>query len=818
MENYKQRAKEILAQLTLEEKIALQTGADNWNTESIPRVDLPSIAVSDGPHGLRKTVDSEGDNLGIAESLPAVCMPTACKLACSFDRELLTEVGKALGRQARAENVSVLLGPGINIKRNSRCGRNFEYFSEDPYLAGELAVAYVNGVQSEGVGVSLKHFAANSQEYARMTSDSCIDKRALNEIYLSAFQKVVQKAHPWTVMCAYNKLNGELCSQNKTLLTDILRNSWGFDGLVMSDWGAVSDRAQSVAAGLDLQMPHGDYAAIKRALKKGTLKQQQLDECVLRIIELVLRSEGLEQCEHDYEAQHQLARRASADSTVLLRNVGNILPLDSTADLAVIGVFAQHPHFQGGGSSKVNAYKQDSLLGALDSMGIEYEYSEGYDLNSAEACEDKLREATNVAQRHKTVLLVVGLPDVCEYEGFDRDNMALPESHRQLIERVTAVNSNVIAVLQCGSPVETDWAQSVKALLLDYMGGEAEGTALADVLYGKVNPSGRLAESWCIDASDQPFNDQYANNQRRSLYKESVFVGYRYFDTFHVPVAYPFGYGLSYTYFQFDNASLDKETVDKDGQIVVRLDVANTGKMDGKAVVQIYVRSVDGKRYRPYKELKGFEKVSVRAGETKRVVVTIPISELSYYNTAVGKFVVDGGKYEVIVAYNSEEVAAVLPLTVQGEALDVDSSDKYPFYYDYSQPIEVSDQQFESVYGGKVPSAKRNRKQRHTVDSTFDEIRDRFWGRVLYNKANKLMLSMYKDNKEMMLMASKSLNSSPLRILCMLEGVTMPLVKAIVTVVNGHPVVGLFKALSAWNKEQRRLKKAKKTIQREQQL
>ncbi|MCM1194796.1 MAG: glycoside hydrolase family 3 C-terminal domain-containing protein, partial [Firmicutes bacterium] len=528
----KQTENNLTALLTTEEKISLQTGFGCWNTAPIEKLKVRSVTFADGPVGLRKMQDGK--------TLPAVAFPSVAKLSCSFDPDLLRSVGTAVGEQCRAEGVDVLLAPGINIKRDPRCGRNFEYFSEDPFLTAELANAYIAGVNSQNVGVCLKHFAANNYEYGRMVSDSVVDERALREIYLNAFERVIKKSEPCAVMCSYNKLNGEYCSQDKRLLTDILRGEWGFKGLTVSDWGATDDRAKGLNSGLDLEMPQGDVRKVASAVENSELDVSVLDGVCDRVIALSRKFDNSAPRGVDYDYQHEACRKISAECTVLVKNNCKLLPLKKTDEIAVIGALAETPVFQGGGSSKVNAYKTDNFLSALDGADIKYAYAQGYALDGEEN-ENLVDEAVNTAQKYDKVILFVG--DKADREERDRADYGLPKAQLRVIDAVTSANSNVVIVLQSGSSVDVSWSGAAKAMLIDYYGGEHSGRATFDVIFGDVCPSGRLAETWYSDLPD------YLNGDcgyKRRLYKESIYVGYRYCVTADVPVAFPFGYGLSY--------------------------------------------------------------------------------------------------------------------------------------------------------------------------------------------------------------------------------------------------------------------------------
>ncbi len=648
----------IVSQMTLEEKAQMCSGEDFWHTQSVERLGVPAVMVTDGPCGLRKQA-GETDHLGLNASVTAVSYPTGSCVACSFDRDLIRESGEALGEECQAENVAVLLGPAVNIKRSPLCGRNFEYFSEDPYLAGELAAAYIKGVQSRHVGTSLKHFAANSQEHRRMTSDSAVDERTLREIYLPAFEKAVKEAKPWTVMCSYNRLNGTYASENRRLLTEILRDEWGFEGAVVSDWGAVNDRPLGVAAGLDLEMPgpgKTNTQKIIQAVKDGSLSEKDLDTAVTRVLDFV--NEYLEHREpnskFDYEGHHEKARRMAAESLVLLKNEGGILPLSKEKKAAFIGRFAELPRFQGGGSSHVNSYR---VSGALEAAkGLQVTYAPGWSENGMETDEKLAAEAVEAAKAADCAVLFIGLPEVLESEGFDRKTMRLPECQENLVKAVAEVQPNTVVIVHCGGAIEMPWIDSAKAVVYAYLGGEAVGNAEVDILFGDENPSGKLAETFPLRLEDNPSYLYYLGEGDRTEYREGVFVGYRYYDKKNMPVLFPFGYGLSYTEFAYSGLTLDKTEMSDTDVLTVSVKVKNVGKRAGKEIVQLYVGNGEGAVIRPVKELKGFEKVALAPGEEKTVSFTLDKRAFAFYDTAIGDWRVETGEFAILIGKSSREI------------------------------------------------------------------------------------------------------------------------------------------------------------------
>lgn len=659
----------LLSEMTLEEKCSLLSGADFWHTKAVKRLGIPAMMMSDGPHGLRKQ-DQTGDHLGINDSIKAVCFPTACATAASFDREAVRAIGREIGKACQHEDLGVILGPAVNIKRSPLCGRNFEYFSEDPYLAGEMAVSLIDGVQSQGVGTSIKHFAANSQEHRRMSSDSVIDERTLREIYFPAFEQAVKRAKPWTVMCSYNKLNGTHASQNRELLTGVLREDWGFDGLVMSDWGAVSDRVAGVPAGLDLEMPSSGGSNDRRVMKavqEGRLSEEAVDVAAGRVLQMVDRylTSRRPDTPWDKEAQHALARQIAAECMVLLKNEDNILPLHEGEKLAVIGRFAAQPRFQGGGSSHINSFRVESLMDALEGMpGITY--AQGYDVKDEEPDEALIAQAVEAAAHADKAVIVAGLPDSFESEGYDRTHMRMPRCQVELIERVAKVNPNVVVVLYNGSPVEMPWLPCAKAVLEGYLGGQAVGGATRDVLFGTVNPCGCLPESFPVKLEDNPSYLTYGGEGDVAVYAEGVFVGYRYYDRKKMDVLFPFGHGLSYTTFAYANLRLSADRIRDTDTLTVSVDVTNTGKRAGKTVVQLYVGDRESEVFRPVRELKDFAKISLEPGETKTVTFTLSKRAFAYWNVKLHDWFVESGAFTVEIGRSSRDIALSAEVYVEG--------------------------------------------------------------------------------------------------------------------------------------------------------
>ncbi len=650
MSRFNARISELLGELSVEQKAAICCGYDGWSTEGIEQPYVPSITVSDGPNGLRKKKnDEQSEQLGMDSGVKSTCFPTSSALACSWDRELLAMVGGAIGAECQAEDVQVLLGPGCNIKRTPLCGRNFEYYSEDPLLSTEMAGSFIGGVQSKGVGVSLKHFCGNNQETNRFNCDDIMDERTLREIYLSSFEGAVKKYQPKTIMCSYNRLNGVHCSQNSYTLTDILRKEWGFEGIVMSDWGAVDQRVDALKAGLELEMPssHGVGAAkLVKAVKDGELSMEVLDEAVRRMLEVILElDEQKTGAPFDKDAHHEIARDAMCRSAVLLKNDDNLLPLSKTASIAVIGDMAGTPRYQGAGSSKVTPIKLDGVYDSIKATAPEARvtFSKGYDRDNDVIDNALINEAVENAKAADCAVLVIGLTEMFESEGFDRTHMRIPDNNVALINALTAAQPNTVVLLVNGAPVEMDWIDNVKALIDLYLGGQAVGSAAAKLLFGDVNPSGRLAESVPYYLENNPVDIL----PDKAVYSEGVMVGYRYYLTRKYPVRFPFGYGLSYTSFEYSDLTVSGGSIKDADTLEVSVTVKNTGDRSGEEVVQLYVENPRTQALRPLRELREFAKVKLDKGESKRVSFTLGKRAFSYYDTQCGDWRAESGQYKV---------------------------------------------------------------------------------------------------------------------------------------------------------------------------
>ena len=652
----KQKIKEFVSQMTIEEKAGFCTGKDFWHLRGVERLGIPAVLVSDGPHGLRKQIKNE-DHLGLSDSITAICFPAGCAMASSFSREAVREMGKEYGSLAHAEDVSVVLGPAMNTKRSPLCGRNFEYYSEDPHLTSQLATEYVKGVQSEHVGACPKHFAANNQEYRRMTSNSIVDERTMREIYLAAFEDVVKEGKPWSIMSAYNKLNGTYASEHPWLLTEVLRKEWGFDGFVMSDWGAADDPVASADAGLNVEMPGPGPDSVKKiaeAVKNGTLAEEKMDALVEQMLEMRYRYLEYRNTDetYDYEHGHEVAKKLAEESAVLLKNDGGVLPLDESEKVLLIGEFAKEPRYQGGGSSHIHSYKISSVYEEVkDNPNVSY--VQGY---AREADEVLLAEAVEAAKRADKVVIFAGLPEDMESEGFDRKHLGIPQCQNRLIQAVAEVQPDTIVVLHNGSPVAMPWADQVKGILELYLGGEAVGEAAADLLYGKVNPSGRLAETFPLRVEDTPCYPYFGKEKEDVVYREGSMVGYRHYVTRRIPVQFPFGYGLSYSKFVYTDLTLDKESMKDTEQVVVSADVTNISKIAGKEVVQLYVAADHKNVVTPVRELRAFDKIYLEPGEKKSVSFILDKRAFAYWNEEIGDWEAPSGAYKIQIGKSAENI------------------------------------------------------------------------------------------------------------------------------------------------------------------
>ena len=693
----------LLKKLTLEEKCALLSGAETFKTRGMPEHGIPQIWLSDGPHGLRKQA-GESDHLGLNPSVPATCFPTASAVANSWDAALGEEIGAALGEEAAAQEVSVVLGPGLNMKRNPLCGRSFEYFSEDPYLAGKLAAGYIRGIQSKGVAACPKHFAVNSQETRRMASDSIVDERTLREIYLTGFEIAVKEGHPRSIMSSYNLVNGTYANENKHLLMEILRGEWGFDGAVITDWGGSNDHALGVKNGSTLEMPAPGGDSVREllaAVESGKITESDIDARLSELLPLVFDTKAALDAaprEFDAAAHHALARRAAEESLVLLKNESSLLPLAAGSKVAVIGGFAKNPRYQGAGSSMVNSTQVDVLLDKLiDSELNVIGYQQGFDRHGKpDAALQK--SACELAAQADTVILCMGLDEIAESEGLDRSNLRLAQNQVDLLQAVAAVNLKIVVVLYSGSVVETPWLDNCQALLYAALGGQAGAGAVADALTGKVNPCGKLAETWPLTYADVPSAADFATRRKTVEYREGLYIGYRYFTTAEKAVRFPFGYGMSYTTFAYSDMAADEQGVS--------LTVTNTGSVAGTEIVQLYVAKKDSELFRPAKELKGFARVTLAPGEKQRITITLDDKAFRFWNVKANRWEIEGGEYELLVGASVEDIRLCEKISVHGTATVHPYEDRDLDCYYKGNVLHVSDADFEKLLGHPIPNGK----------------------------------------------------------------------------------------------------------------
>lgn len=693
----------LLKELTLEEKCALLSGAETFKTRGMPEHGIPQIWLSDGPHGLRKQA-GESDHLGLNPSVPATCFPTASAVANSWDAALGEEIGAALGEEAAAQEVSVVLGPGLNMKRNPLCGRSFEYFSEDPYLAGKLAAGYIRGIQSKGVAACPKHFAVNSQETRRMASDSIVDERTLREIYLTGFEIAVKEGHPRSIMSSYNLVNGTYANENKHLLMEILRGEWGFDGAVITDWGGSNDHALGVKNGSTLEMPAPGGDSVREllaAVESGKISESDIDARLSELLPLVFDTKAALDAaprEFDAAAHHALARRAAEESLVLLKNEGSLLPLAAGAKVAVIGDFAKNPRYQGAGSSMVNSTQVDVLLDKLINSELNViGYQQGFDRHGKpDAALQK--SACELATQADTVVLCMGLDEIAESEGLDRSNLRLAQNQVDLLQAVAAVNPKIVVVLYSGSVVETPWLDNCQALLYAALGGQAGAGAVADALTGKVNPCGKLAETWPLAYADVPSAADFATRRKTVEYREGLYIGYRYFTTAEKAVRFPFGYGMSYTTFAYSDMAADEQGVS--------LTVTNTGSVAGTEIVQLYVAKKDSELFRPVKELKGFARVTLAPGEKQRITIMLDDKAFRFWNVKANRWEIEGGEYELLVGASVEDIRLCEKISVHGTAAVHPYEDRDLDCYYKGDVLHVSDADFEKLLGHPIPKGK----------------------------------------------------------------------------------------------------------------
>ena len=781
---------EIIAKLKLEQKCALLSGAGTFTTRGCPKAGVPSITLSDGPNGVRKQAGT-ADHLGLNPSVPATCFPTAATVACSWDPALGEQLGRAMGEEAAAQEVAVLLGPGLNTKRSPLCGRNFEYFSEDPYLSGKLAAAYVRGIQSNGIAACPKHFAVNSQELRRMASDSVLDERTLRELYLTGVEIVVKEAHPKTIMSSYNLVNGTYANENAHLLQDILRRDWGFDGAVVTDWGGSNDHALGVKNGSTLEMPAPGGDAVRELLKAvetGKISESDVDARLDELLTLVLDTHAAVENHSrsfDADAHHALARRAAAESAVLLKNDGNLLPLAAGASVAVIGDFAETPRYQGAGSSAVNSIKVDTFLDCLKDSGLHsVGFAAGFD-RQGKPDDAKKAEAVALAKKADTVLLCLGLDEIKESEGLDRADMKLADNQIELLQAVQQANPNTVVIVSAGASLETPWLAHCRALVYGALGGQAGAGAMVDVLTGKINPSGKLAETWANAHADTPAKDNFAGAGRTVQYREGLYVGYRYYQTAGVPVAFPFGYGLSYTSFAYSELKADARSV--------TLTVTNTGSRAGAEIVQVYAAKPDAQIFRPAQELKAFTKVWLEAGESKTVTLPLDDKAFRYWNTKTDSWEVEGGTYELRVGASSADIRLTAAVEVNGTSAPNPYAGKALPHYTSGKVQRVPDDEWETLLGRPIPADTVKIDRNMTLGELNHSRSPLCW--LVWAVLTMMLNASYKRGKPNLNVMFQY--NMPLRALAKMTSgaISMGMVDGIVLEAKGFWVIGLLKVI-----------------------
>lgn len=780
----------LLKKLTLEEKCALLSGAETFKTRGMPKHGIPQIWLSDGPHGLRKQA-GESDHLGLNPSVPATCFPTASAVANSWDAALGEEIGAALGEEAAAQEVSVVLGPGLNMKRNPLCGRSFEYFSEDPYLAGKLAAGYIRGIQSKGVAACPKHFAVNSQETRRMASDSIVDERTLREIYLTGFEIAVKEGHPRSIMSSYNVVNGTYANENKHLLMEILRGEWGFDGAVITDWGGSNDHALGVKNGSTLEMPAPGGDSVREllaAVESGKISESDIDARLSELLPLVFDTKAALDAaprEFDAAAHHALARRAAEESLVLLKNEGALLPLAAGSKVAVIGDFAKNPRYQGAGSSMVNSTQVDVLLDKLiDSELNVIGYQQGFDRHGKpDAALQK--SACELAKQADTVILCMGLDEIAESEGLDRSNLRLAQNQVDLLQAVAAVNPKIVVVLYSGSVVETPWLDNCQALLYAALGGQAGAGAVADALTGKVNPCGKLAETWPMAYADVPSAADFATRRKTVEYREGLYIGYRYFTTAEKAVRFPFGYGMSYTTFAYSDMAADEQGVS--------LTVTNTGSVAGTEIVQLYVAKKNSELFRPAKELKGFARVTLAPGEKQRITIMLDDKAFRFWNVKANRWEIEGGEYELLVGASVEDIRLCEKISVHGTATVHPYEDRDLDCYYKGDVLHVSDADFEKLLGHPIPKGKTKIDRNLTLGELNHARSPLGW--LVWLVLTSLLDASYKRGKPDLNILFQY--NMPLRALAKMTNgaISMGMVDGIVMELQGFWILGLVRVI-----------------------
>ncbi|ANY69910.1 glycosyl hydrolase [Paenibacillus sp. BIHB 4019] len=806
---------ELIRQMTLEEKASLMSGKNFWQTQNIERLGIPSIFLADGPHGIRKQA-AAADHLGLNESIPATCFPTAATVANSWNIELGGKIGRYLGAEAVSQKVNVLLGPGINMKRNPLAGRNFEYFSEDPYLAGKMAASYISGIQTYGISACVKHFAVNNQEERRMSIDTIVDERTLREIYLTAFEIAIKEGKTKSVMSSYNMLNGVYTNENIHLMREILRNEWGFEGVVVTDWGGSNDRVDGLIAGNELEMPTtaGETdEEIIQAVKSGKIKEEVLDESVDRLLELIFATEEVynnPQKEFDRQEHHQVAQEAAEESIVLLKNEGNILPLHKNKKVAIIGEFAKEARYQGAGSSIVNPSILDNTLDCLEESGIiSMGFESGFDRYGTKN-QKKIDKACALAKNSDVVLLYIGLDEATEAEGLDRHSMMIPENQIELLNALYQVNNNIVAVLSCGAAVEMPWINKVKGLVHGYLSGQAGAKAILRVLTGAVNPSGKLAETYPIKYEDTPSYNHFPGKEVSVEYREGLYIGYRYFDTVNKDVLFPFGFGLSYTTFEYSKIELDTEGV--------TFNITNTGQREGMEIAQLYVGCNSTKIFRANKELKGFVKIFLNPGETKAVSIPFDDKTFRYFNVKTNCWEIETADYEIMIGASCADIRLQGVITIEGTGAPLPyDNEQLPSYYSGKANI-VSLEEFERLLGCKVPAAKWDRSKPLGYNDTIAQCEYAKGGVArfafkLINFSHWFLRKIGKRSTANLIMMS--IYHMPFRGIARMTGevINMPMLDGVLLIVNGQFFKGLRHVLSEGRKRAKTAKAKQKLAQ-----
>lgn len=800
--------KKIVEELSLEEKAAILSGKTVWQTREVPRVYLPTVFLSDGPHGVRKQAGA-GDHLGLNASLEATCFPTAATIANSWDTELGEEIGKTLGQEASCLEVDVLLGPGLNIKRSPLCGRNFEYFSEDPYLSGKMAAAYIRGIQSQGIYACPKHFAVNSQELRRMSMDAVVDERALREIYLTGFEIAVKEGNAKAIMSAYNQVNGIYANENPKLLIDILRNEWGFDGIVVTDWGGSNDHVEGVKCRSNLEMPAPGLDSARQiveAVHNGRLQEKDVNCCVEDLVKAICElSDNRGKKEFEKEKHHKIAKRSALESTVLLKNEEHILPLKKNCKVALIGDFAFEPRYQGAGSSMVNPTKVESMAELISMYDLEViGMTKGYERGKLLDAKEK-ETAIELAKKAECVIFCFGLDEISESEGLDRSHMQIPHNQIELLQEISKINSNIIGVLSGGSAIEMPWTECCKAILYGCLSGQAGGSALLDLLTGIANPSGKLSETYPIKYEDTPTYHHFPSKERTSEYRESIYVGYRYYDTTKIPVKYPFGFGLSYTLFSYSDMDICENGV--------TFTIINKGKAAGAEVVQLYVSMPESEIFRPYKELKGFKKIFLQAGESKKVTIPFDDKTFRYWNVKTKQWETEGGMYEIMIGASSQDIRLTGRIQKEGTTKEFPyNKEEIPDYYD-GKIQTVGDRQFEIILGHSIPDGKWSGELELNDSICQMYYAKSFLARFIYRILDHIKKKSEENGKPDLNILF--IYNMPFRGIAKMTGgaVSMEMAEGMVEAVNGRLLKGLGKVVGGYFRNRSANKKYEKILE-----